>query len=249
MAAMFPSLQIRKLAGARQRLGFYDLKDRTSEGPEYLEDIWVLEAKFGLDYTYSYNRDFFTFELYNIFWEESLRTITFALATVVLIVLILTANVQVTFFVVSSLIFVCVSTLGVAYYLGMTFNSVLGLNLSLSLGIAVDYSVHIANSYLNVRVPVSLKGHPQAQREYKAREAISRMGPSVLHGGISTLISVSMLGFADLITFTIFFNCWMTFVTIGIINGILLLPALLSMWGPLDPETDVSSISQVGLQN
>ena len=77
------------------------------------------------------------------------------------------------------------------------------------------------------------------------------MGPSVLHGGISTLLSESMLGFAEMmmITFTIFCNCWMTFMTIGIINGIFLLPALLSVWAPLDPETDVSSISQVGLQD
>ena len=224
------------------------MENPATEGPEYLEDIRALEAKFGIDYTYSYNADFFNFELYKIFWAESLKTIAFALLTVVLIVLILTANVQVTVLVVSSLIFVCASTLGIAYYIGFTFSNVLALNLSLSLGIAVDYSVHIASSYLNVKVPASLKGGGrQEQRSYKAREAVSRMGPSVLHGGISTLLAVSMLGFSEAITFRIFFNCWMTFLSIGIINGIFLLPALLSMCGPLDLgyHESVSKVSHI----
>lgn len=64
------------------------------------------------------------------------------------------------------------------------------------------------------------------------------MGPSLIHGGLSTLISVSMLGFAEMVTFKIFFNCWMTFVTIGMMNGLFLLPVLLAMCGPLDPKSE-----------
>ena len=137
----------------------YELKNPEIDGPAYLEDIWALEAKFGFDDTYSFSHSFFEYELYAIFWSESISTLSISLLTVVLIVLLLTANVQVTAFVVSSLIYVCVSTLGIAYYLGMTFNTVVALNLSLSLGIAVDYSVHIANSYLNVRAPAHLRKH------------------------------------------------------------------------------------------
>ena len=67
------------------------------------------------------------------------------------------------------------------------------------------------------------------------------MGSSVLHGGISTLLVISVIGFAKLISFQYFFKTWMTFVTIGMLNGLVLLPILLSMCGPLDPDNDDGS--------
>ena len=178
-----------------------------------------------------------------------MTTLSISLLTVILIVLLLTVNVQVTVFVVGSLILVYTSTLGLAYHFGLSFNSLLALNLSLSLGIAVDYTVHIANAYLSIRAPAALKDRPREQREFKARQAISEMGSSVFHGGVSTLLVISTIGFAKLITFQYFFRTWMTFVVVGMLNGLVLLPILLSMCGPLDPpppaENDYSNTIEV----
>ena len=87
-----------------------------------------------------------------------------------------------------------------AYYWDLTFNHLLSINMSFALGIAVDYSTHIAHTYLLVKPPPSLKTK-QAKREYKARKAISQMGSSVFHGGISTFLAIGMLFWAKLYTF------------------------------------------------
>ena len=238
LAAMFPNLRPLELFGAMSLIKPYRIERPEIDGTAYLEDIWALEEKFGFQDTYSFSWEHFNYELYSIFWRETLTTLAISLVTVILVVLTLTVNVQVTIFVVSSLMLVCASTLGMAYHFGLSFNLILALNLSLSLGIAVDYAVHIANTYLSIKAPVALKGRPQAQREFKAREAISEIGSSVLHGGISTLLVISVIGFAKLISFQYFFKTWMTFVTIGMLNGLVLLPIILSMCGPLDPDDD-----------
>ena len=196
MAAMFPSMRTLKLYGASSQIMPYRIERPEIDGPAYLEDIWALEEKFGFQDTYSFNMNHPHYEIYAIFWRETLTTLAISLVTVILVILALTVNVQATIFVVSSLILVCASTLRMAYHFGLSFNLVLALNLSLSLGIAVDYAVHITNAYLSIKAPLALKGRLREQREFKAREAISEMGSSVLHGGISTLLVISMMGFA-----------------------------------------------------
>ena len=59
------------------------------------------------------------------------------------------------------------------------------------------------------------------------------MGSSVFHGGASTFISISVLGFSDSYAFSVFFKTWIGIVVFGIGNGFLLLPIILSEIGPL----------------
>ena len=123
---------------------------------------------------------------------------------------------------------------GFAYYLGLTMNNVVAIQLSFALGIAVDFSTHIAHTYLHIKAP---SGTTDSQkREYKAKKAISQMGSSVFHGGFSTFIAIGLLGFAKLYSFVVFFKAWMCILTFGMLNGIILLPILLSMIGPIEDD-------------
>lgn len=63
---------------------------------------------------------------------------------------------------------------------------------------------------------------------------MSQMGSSVFHGGISTLIAIAMLGFAKLYTLLVFFKTWLIIIIFGLLNGIILLPILLSLFGPVE---------------
>ena len=60
------------------------------------------------------------------------------------------------------------------------------------------------------------------------------MGSSVFHGGASTFFAVSIMYFAKLYTFVVFFKSWTILITTGLLNGIVLLPILLSIVGPVD---------------
>ena len=62
------------------------------------------------------------------------------------------------------------------------------------------------------------------------------MGSSVFHGGASTFIAISVLGFSNTYTFQVFFKTWFGIVIFGMSNGFLLLPVILSLIGPLGPS-------------
>ena len=120
-----------------------------------------------------------------------------------------------------------------AHFWGLTFNNLLAINMSFALGIAVDYSTHIAHTYLLVKPPPDIKTDKE-KREYKARKALSQMGSSVFHGGISTFLAISMLYWAKLYTFKVFFRSWVFIIGFGMLNGMILLPVMLSIVGPVD---------------
>ena len=163
-----------------------------------------------------------------------------ALGTVILVVLFITVNAQVTFFVVSVVLLVNVYMTAFGYFWGLTLNNIMAVNMSFSLGIAVDYSVHIAHTYLFVKPPNSLKKASQ-RREFKARKAISQMGSSVFHGGFSTFLAISVLAFAKVYTFVVFFKTWFCMIIFGMLNGMVLLPVILSIFGPVDAAVSQES--------
>ena len=138
-------------------------------------------------------------------------------------VFLLTLNVLVTLLVILSVVLVDLFTMAVVHYWGLTFNFLVAINLSFALGITVDYSSHIAHTYL--------REDADGDSGLKARKAISKMGPSVINACISTTIAISVLAFAYGYTFQVFFKTWITFLISGLANSLLLLPVLLSICG------------------
>ena len=150
-----------------------------------------------------------------------------------MIVLFITVSLKATILVVCSVSLVNIQMVAVTQVWGLSFNLMTAINMTFALGVAVDYSSHIAHTYLSVKAPSSLQSD-SSRRDYKARKAISQMGSSVAHGACSTLICVLVLGLAKVYTVVVFFKCWVCLVTFGFLNGIVLLPVLLSLVGPLE---------------
>ena len=122
---------------------------------------------------------------------------------------------------------------GGVYYFGLYMNMIISINMSFCLGVAVDYSTHIAHTFQMVKAPEDIKS-ANGQRTYKARKAISLMGSSVFHGGFSTFLAISVLYKARLYSIYIFFRVWVCIIGFGLLSGIILLPIILSFCGPLD---------------
>ena len=208
------------------------MSDPGGVATSFLEDVDYLDKHFSLGDTFLFGYNFVGFEIYSKMFTETLQTCLFALLTVICVVLFITVNLQVTIMVVFCVLLVDYFVFSFAYFFNLYFNHLLAINLSFALGIAVDYSVHIGHTYLLVVPPPELKTI-QEKREYKARKAMSQMGSSVFHGGFSTFLAIALMGFAKLYTFTVFFRLWVTFIIMGMINGIILLPVLLSIFGPV----------------
>lgn len=49
------------------------------------------------------------------------------------------------------------------------------------------------------------------------------------------------MGFAKLYTFKVFFKTWLVILFFGILNGIILLPILLSMVGPVEVQEPIEN--------
>jgi hypothetical protein len=59
------------------------------------------------------------------------------------------------------------------------------------------------------------------------------IAPAVLNGGFSTLLAVILLVFSDVYVFVTFFKIFVLVVFFGLYNGLVLLPVLLALCGPL----------------
>ena len=62
--------------------------------------------------------------------------------------------------------------------------------------------------------------------------ALRNMGSSVFHGGFSTFVAISVLAPAKTYIFVVFYRMWFGIILIGMANGFLLLPVIMSFIGP-----------------
>ena len=98
----------------------------------------------------------------------------------------------------------------------------------MAIGTSVDYSAHIAYSYLVQDVPHRRKySTPQEIRLHKAKMALRKMGSSVFHGGFSTFLAIVVIAPAKSYIMAVFFRLWFGIISFGMANGFLLLPVML----------------------
>lgn len=131
---------------------------------------------------------------------------------------------------------------GLIHFWSLTVNPLVVLNIIVAIGISVDYSAHIAYSFLT-EPPPEKSGYdtPEKIRLYKATVAVSKMGSSVFHGGFSTFLAILVLAPGKTYVFVVFFRIWVGIIIFGMANGFLLLPVLLSFIGPTKTAVDPTS--------
>ena len=117
----------------------------------------------------------------------------------------------------------------------LSVNPVMYISTVMSIGLMVDFVMHVTLRY------VETTGNSRTQ---KTKETLETLGASVMVGGLSTLVGVLPLALSSseifFTTFIIFFGL----VFLGLLHGLILLPVLLSMFGPLDSiEAEVESKS------
>jgi uncharacterized membrane protein YdfJ with MMPL/SSD domain len=84
-------------------------------------------------------------------------------------------------------------------------------------------------------------------REERVKDALGTLGISILIGGLSTFLGVLPLAFSSSAILRTVFTAFFALVTLGLTHGLILLPVILSIWGPnVGSSEQESGIKQKG---
>jgi len=154
--------------------------------------------------------------------EETIQNILIAGVCVFIVNLVMLADLFAAGLVLLMIAFVDACILGYMAHWGLPFNSVTAINLVLAVGLAVDYSAHIAHSFL-------VETGPGLER---AKKAVDHIGFSVFNGAFSTFLAIMPLGLGKSYVFGVFFKMWFMIIIFGTYFGLIVLPILLRFLSP-----------------
>merc|ERR1719359_386931 len=140
---------------------------------------------------------------------------------------------RIAFFVAVAIIMSIVDVVGLLHFWDVQINGVSTIYILVSVGLAVDYSAHIAHMFKESR----------GTSKERAVEAMARIGPSVFNAVVSTFLAVLVMAWSKSFIFQIFFKALFLVTVIAGAHGLWFLPVVLSIFGgdngnASDPDED-----------
>eukprot|EP01024_Parvocaulis_polyphysoides_P050526 TRINITY_DN4922_c0_g2_i1.p1 TRINITY_DN4922_c0_g2~~TRINITY_DN4922_c0_g2_i1.p1 ORF type:complete len:208 (-),score=8.85 TRINITY_DN4922_c0_g2_i1:201-824(-) len=181
------------------------------------------------DSTFAYSPGFLQYEQYKQIGREVVVNIGLAMLMVLVIITIMLLNFSastITFVMIFSIV---VNLIGYMYYWGYTVDSVTVIFWVISLGLSVDYCVHITHGFLN---QVGEGENRFEVGNVRMRKALSEAGVGIINGAISTLLAVLCLSASESYVFVTFFSALFLVTVFGILHGMVVLPVFLSIFQP-----------------
>jgi Niemann-Pick C1 protein len=114
--------------------------------------------------------------------------------------------------------------LGVLQWAGIHVNPVSYIALVLSIGLMVDFLMHLLLRFYE----------STGNRHEKTVETLHTMGAAIFLGALSTFLGTLPLAFSSSEIFVTIFVAFLGLVLLGCAHGLILLPVLLSIVGPQD---------------
>ncbi|XP_040911565.1 protein patched homolog 1 [Toxotes jaculatrix] len=178
-----------------------------------------------------------------LFWEQYiglrhwfLLSISVVLACTFLVCAVLLLNPWTAGIIVFILAMMTVELFGIMGLIGIKLSAIPVVILIASVGIGVEFTVHIALGFLTAI----------GNRNKRSAVALEHMFAPVVDGAISTLLGVLMLAGSEFDFIMRYFFAVLAILTVlGMLNGLVLLPVLLSMMGPPAEVTPVDNASRL----
>ncbi|KAK3263455.1 hypothetical protein CYMTET_27739 [Cymbomonas tetramitiformis] len=176
---------------------------------------------------YALNEQYLTIK-YDMFFVLAMGII--AAACIMSILLVHPLTLLITLIVI---VWIEVELWGFITFLGMKLNGVVMVNMVMSIGLAIEFTAHVARAFMLA----------QGSRCTRVRAAIDHMFGPVSNGAITTFLGICAIGMSDYEYFRKYFFVHYTFfLVVCYVNGMVILPILLSFFGPpaLELNSDVA---------
>ncbi|XP_073084880.1 protein patched homolog 1 isoform X2 [Manis javanica] len=178
-----------------------------------------------------------------LFWEQYiglrhwlLLSISVVLACTFLVCAVFLLNPWTAGIIVAVLALMTVELFGMMGLIGIKLSAVPVVILVASVGIGVEFTVHVALAFLTAI----------GDENRRAVLALEHMFAPVLDGAVSTLLGVLMLAGSEFdFIVRYFFAVLAILTTLGVLNGLVLLPVLLSLFGPYPEVSPANGLNRL----
>ncbi|XP_039736394.1 protein patched homolog 1 isoform X2 [Pteropus medius] len=178
-----------------------------------------------------------------LFWEQYiglrhwlLLSISVVLACTFLVCAVFLLNPWTAGIIVTVLALMTVELFGMMGLIGIKLSAVPVVILIASVGIGVEFTVHVALAFLTAI----------GDKNRRAVLALEHMFAPVLDGAVSTLLGVLMLAGSEFDFIVRYFFAVLAILTIlGVLNGLVLLPVLLSFFGPYPEVSPANGMNRL----
>eukprot|EP00919_Chromeraceae_sp_WS-2016_P008538 GHVR01020140.1.p1 GENE.GHVR01020140.1~~GHVR01020140.1.p1 ORF type:complete len:787 (+),score=158.03 GHVR01020140.1:2557-4917(+) len=176
---------------------------------------------------------FFYFEQFIIIRQQTILTVGLSLVGV-LVVVFFFLGIGVTLIgIILVVIIVDCMVIGYMSWWGVSLDSISFINLVMAIGFVVDYTAHLIHSFENINLENRYTMSKSEIRSSKSIVALQTVGVSVFYGSSSTLLATIPLAFSSSYIFFTFFRMFFLTILFGMGHGLLLVPVLLALVGPV----------------
>eukprot|EP00090_Calanus_glacialis_P005513 TRINITY_DN14271_c0_g1_i1.p1 TRINITY_DN14271_c0_g1~~TRINITY_DN14271_c0_g1_i1.p1 ORF type:complete len:913 (+),score=178.94 TRINITY_DN14271_c0_g1_i1:65-2740(+) len=154
--------------------------------------------------------------------RELYQNIGSSMIAIFITVLIFLGSFRGACFVIFCVFATIVEVAGFMYFWGLTIDVITCNTLVISIGLCVDFSAHIAHGFIS----------RSGTRNERMVQTMTKIGPAVLNGGLSTLFAFILLSTSKTYIFLSFFKIFFLICVFGLFHGLVALPVLLALIGP-----------------
>jgi len=170
-----------------------------------------------------YHPFFVFFDQFLLIRQTSINCVFIAAIIMMGVSLIFIPNPLCSLWVAFSIVSIEAGVVGFMSLWGVNLDAISMMNLIMCIGFSVDFSAHISYAYIAAKVDTP---------EERVKQCLYSLGLPIVQGAISTVLGVVALLVAPSYIFITFFKVIFLVIFIAAMHGLLLLPVLLSLFGP-----------------
>jgi len=178
-----------------------------------------------------WSNESFAIALTYINWEtdaivgtELIQNVSIAIVCIFFTTLITLGSWRGSVFVMMCVLLTCVDVAGFMHWWGITIE-ITSMNIVIiSVGLCVDYCAHIVHGFLTT----------EGKKDDRIVFIMENIAPAVVNGGFSTMLALSLLVTSRSHVFTSFFKIFLMICLFGLFHGLIMLPVVLGLFGPVD---------------